>query len=178
MPLIIFDRDGVINEESAAYIKSPAEWRPIPGSLEAIARFNRAGWQVAVATNQAGVGRGLFDLDILTAIHRKMHAALAAVGGRIDLLVFCPHTPDDNCTCRKPEPGLLREIAERLSVSLTDVPAVGDSERDLAAARAVGARPILVHTGNGAATAAALAPPDEVEMFADLAAVAGVLLKS
>ena len=149
--LVILDRDGVINEDSDAYIKSPAEWRPIPGSLEAIARLNRAGFLVAIATNQSGVGRGLFDLRTLTAIHTRMRRELAAVGGRVDAIFFCPHSPEAQCHCRKPQPGLLQEIKERFQVPLDDVPAIGDSLRDLQAAQAAGAMPMLVLTGKGAA---------------------------
>ncbi len=149
--LVILDRDGVINEDSDAYIKSPAEWRPIPGSLEAIARLNRAGFLVAIATNQSGVGRGLFDLRTLTAIHTRMRRELAAVGGRVDAIFFCPHSPEAQCHCRKPQPGLLQEIKERFQVPLDDVPAIGDSLRDLQAAQAAGAMPMLVLTGKGPA---------------------------
>lgn len=149
--LVILDRDGVINEDSDAYIKSPPEWRPIPGSLEAIARLNRAGFLVAIATNQSGVGRGLFDLRTLTAIHTRMRRELAAVGGRVDAIFFCPHSPEAQCHCRKPQPGLLQEIKERFQIPLDDVPAIGDSLRDLQAAQAAGAMPMLVLTGKGAA---------------------------
>jgi D-glycero-D-manno-heptose 1,7-bisphosphate phosphatase len=147
--LIVLDRDGVINEDSDAYIKSPAEWRPIPGSLEAIARLKRAGYLVAVASNQSGIGRRLFDIRALNAIHARMRRELAAVGGRIDAIFYCPHHPEAGCSCRKPLPGLFLEIAERFQISLSQVPAVGDSLRDLHAARAAGARPLLVLTGKG-----------------------------
>src|SRR5690606_15356620 len=130
MRLVILDRDGVINEDSDAYIKSPDEWIPIPGSLEAIARLNRAEYRVVVASNQSGLARGLFDADTLSRIHEKMHRALADVGGAVDAVFFCPHGPDDECDCRKPRPGLLQDIARRLNVSLRGVPAVGDSLRD------------------------------------------------
>ena len=132
-----------------AFIKSPDEWKPIPGSLEAIARLNQAGYRVVVATNQSGVGRGLFDMATLNAIHDKMHRALAQAGGRIDGIFYCPHAQDADCSCRKPKPGLLEEIARRFNVSLDGVPAIGDSLRDLQAAAAVGAQPILVLTGKG-----------------------------
>jgi D-glycero-D-manno-heptose 1,7-bisphosphate phosphatase len=114
MKLVILDRDGVINHDSDQYIKSPDEWRPIPGSLAAIARLNQAGYRVVVATNQSGVGRGLFETDTLLAIHDKMLKALTQVGGRIDAIFFCPHTNVDKCDCRKPKPGLFKEIAGRL----------------------------------------------------------------
>ena len=152
MKLIILDRDGVINEESSAFIKSTQEWRPLPGSLEAIARLSHAGWRVVVATNQSGIGRGLFDFGALFSMHDKMMRMLAEVGGRIDGIFFCPHTPEDNCDCRKPRVGLYRDIARRFQVDLGAVPAVGDSIRDIESARTAGAVPILVKTGNGAET--------------------------
>ena len=152
MKLIILDRDGVINQDSASYIKSPEEWKPIPGSLEAIALLNQAGFRVLVATNQSGVGRGLFEMATLNAIHEKMHRALALAGGRIDSVFYCPHTQEAGCNCRKPAPGLFEEIAHRFGASLEGVPAIGDSLRDLQAAAAVGAQPILVLTGKGKKT--------------------------
>ncbi|MBU2759980.1 D-glycero-beta-D-manno-heptose 1,7-bisphosphate 7-phosphatase [Acidithiobacillus sulfurivorans] len=172
---IILDRDGVINEDSNAFIKSPAEWRPIPGSLEAIARLNRAGFQVVVATNQSGVGRGLFDIRTLTAIHQRMRQELAVFGGRIEAIFFCPHLPDAGCQCRKPLPGMFHEIAERLQISLENVPAIGDSLRDLQAAQEAGAKPILVLTGKGQNTrrdAEAAGFP----IFLDLAAAVQAIL--
>src|SRR5215212_9229114 len=152
MKLVILDRDGVINQDSDSYIKSPDEWRPIPGSLEAITRLNQAGYHVVLATNQSGVGRGLFEVSTLNAIHDKMHRALAQIGGRIDAIFFCPHAQEANCTCRKPKPGLLEEIAHRFNMDLAGVPVIGDSLRDLEAASAVGATPMLVLTGKGAKT--------------------------
>lgn len=154
MSLIVLDRDGVINQDSDAYIKSPEEWVPIDGSLEAIARLNRHGYRVVVATNQSGIERGLFTLETLFEIHKKMNRLLAEVGGTLDGIFFCPHAPAAGCACRKPQPGLLREIEQRLGVSLRSVPVVGDSLRDLEAARAVGADPILVRTGKGERTLA------------------------
>jgi len=150
--LIILDRDGVINEDSDDYIKSPDEWRPIAGSMEAIARLHRAGYRVVVATNQSGLARGLFDIDALTAIHEKMNNTVSEAGGHIDAMFFCPHGPDDGCTCRKPATGLLEDIQERLGVSLDGVPCVGDSLRDITSARDMAARPILVRTGKGRRT--------------------------
>jgi D-glycero-D-manno-heptose 1,7-bisphosphate phosphatase len=176
MQLIILDRDGVINQESDDYIKSPEEWHPIPGSLGAIARLHRAGWHVVVATNQSGVARGLLDLDTLMRIHGKMHRAVRDTGGLIDAVFFCPHGPDDDCTCRKPKPGLYHDIARRLRIDLKGVPAVGDSLRDLQAARAAGARPLLVRTGKGSQT---LAHPDfdtSVPVFSDLASAVDAVL--
>jgi D-glycero-D-manno-heptose 1,7-bisphosphate phosphatase len=177
MKLVILDRDGVINEDSAAYIKTPDEWKPIPGSLEAVARLNQAGYHVVIATNQSGVGRGLFEMATLNAIHDKMHRALAQVGGRIDAVFFCPHAQDAGCDCRKPKPGLYEEIASRLNVNLKNVPAVGDSLRDMQAAAAVGAAPLLVLTGKGAKTRAEGELPEGTLMFADLAEAAKFIVK-
>jgi D-glycero-D-manno-heptose 1,7-bisphosphate phosphatase len=147
MKLCILDRDGTINEDSADYVKSPSEWQPLPGALEAIAKLNHAGWHVVVATNQSGLGRGLFDVASLNAMHAKMHTMLAAVGGRIDAIFYCPHAPDEACRCRKPEPGLFEQIAERYGVDLKNVPATGDSVRDLVAGYSAGCEPHLVLTG-------------------------------
>lgn len=155
MNLVILDRDGVINEDSDEYIKSPDEWVPIPGSLQAIARLNHANIQVVVATNQSGLARKIFDISILNAIHRKMSESLSEVGGHIDGVLFCPHGPDDNCHCRKPKPGLLEEIAQRFHCELENIPVIGDSLRDIQAAQAVGAQGILVRTGKGSKTLAA-----------------------
>ena len=177
MKLIILDRDGVINQDSDDYIKSPDEFIPLPGSLEAIARLNQAGYRVAVATNQSGVARGLFDLDTLGRIHAKLGQGLATVGGHIDAIAFCPHGPDDGCDCRKPKPGLLNELADRLGISLEGVPVVGDSLRDLRAAHEVGAQPILVRTGKGERTLAASEGLDGIPVYADLAAVVEALLR-
>lgn len=174
--LVILDRDGVINFDSANFIKSPDEWRPLPGSLEAIARLAQAGYRVVVATNQSGVGRGLLDMATLNAIHDKLHKAVAAAGGRIDALFFCPHTAESECACRKPKPGMLLEIAARYNTDLRDVPAIGDSLRDLEAAVAVGARPILVLTGKGTETREAGGLPRLTEVYADLAEAAARLL--
>lgn len=149
MKLCILDRDGTINEDSAEFVKSPGEWMPLPGALEAIAKLNHAGWHVVVATNQSGLGRGLFDVAALNAMHAKMHSMLAAVGGRVDAIFYCPHAPDDACHCRKPNPGLFEQIAERYGVDLKGMPTVGDSARDLQAGVAVGAEPHLVLTGKG-----------------------------
>ena len=170
MKLIVLDRDGVINHDSAAYIKNPNEWRPIPGSLDAISKLNQAGFHVIVATNQSGIGRGFFDMATLNAIHDKMHKALAAAGARVDAIYFCPHATADNCNCRKPRTGMLEDIARRLNTPLTDVPMVGDSIRDLQAAAAVGAQPLLVLTGNGKKTQRAGELPPGTRVFADLAA--------
>lgn len=169
MKLVILDRDGVINEDSPEFIKTPDEWKPIPGSLEAIARLNEGGYRVVVATNQSGVGRGLLDMATLNAINDKMHKALAHAGGRIDAVFFCPHANDAGCACRKPKPGLLEDIARRFNVDLTDVPCIGDSLRDLQAAAQVGGLPILVLTGKGQQTVAAGGLPARSQVRADLA---------
>ncbi len=176
MKLIVLDRDGVINEDSDAYIKSPDEFVPIPGSLEAIARLTQAGWRVAVATNQSGVARGYYDLATLQRIHDKLHRLLAAHGGQIEAILFCAHGPEDNCDCRKPKPGLFRDIEKRLQVSLKGVPAIGDSLRDLQAAQAVGANPILVRTGKGERTLAKGQGLEGIPVYADLFAAVEELL--
>jgi len=177
MKVIILDRDGVINEDSDQYVKSPSEWRPIPGSLEAIARLNHAGYTVAVASNQSGLARGLFSLDDLNAMHQKMHRLLARAGGHVDGIFFCPHGPDDQCDCRKPKPGLYQQIGDRFGVRLRDVPVIGDSARDLESARQVGARPILVRTGKGRRTETALEPDQQTEVYDDLQAAVAALLE-
>lgn len=177
MKLIILDRDGVINHDSPQFIKSPEEWKAIPGSLDAIARFTQAGYRVVVATNQSGIGRGLFDMATLNAIHDKMHKQVGQAGGRIEAIFYCPVGVDSNSPYRKPNPGMLLEIGERLHVPLTGVPAVGDALRDLQAAAAVGAQPILVLTGKGTKTQHEDLPPG-TKIYADLAAVAQDLLGS
>ncbi len=169
MKLVILDRDGVINHDSDQYIKSPAEWRPIPGSIEAIARLNQNGYRVAVATNQSGIGRGLFDMATLNAINDKMMEMVFRQGGRIDALFFCPHTAEEGCKCRKPATGMFEEIALRFHTELRGVPCIGDSVRDLEAADAVGAQPILVLTGKGKKTQAEGRLPRKTLVFDDLA---------
>jgi len=175
MKLIVLDRDGVINVDSEQFIKSPDEWKPIPGSLEAIARLNESGWRVVVASNQSGVGRGLFDMDTLNAINEKMTKAIGQAGGRLDAIFFCPHSADSTCDCRKPRPGMFLQIAERFNVDMKGVPVVGDSLRDLQAGVAVGCQPYLVLTGKGAKTQADPALPEGTLVFPDLAAVAAQL---
>ena len=177
MKLIILDRDGVINFDSAQFIKHPDEWKPIPGSLEAIARLNQAGYRVAVASNQSGVARGLFDMATLNAINDKMHKMLWQVGGRIDALFYCPHAADSGCNCRKPKTGLLEEIAQRFSMGLKGVPSVGDSLRDLTASAAVGAQPILVLTGKGQKTFESGGLPEGTRVYADLAEAVSAILE-
>ena len=177
MNLIILDRDGVINFDSDQFIKSPEEWKPIPGSLEAIARLNQAGYRVVVATNQSGIERGLFDMAMLNAIHDKMHKACALVGARIDAVFFCPHASESQCACRKPKSGMLEDIAARYSLgNLDDVPVVGDSLRDLQPTAALGAQPYLVLTGKGMKTQAAGGLPEGTQIYPDLAAAVATLV--
>lgn len=176
MSLIILDRDGVINHDSDDFIKNPSEWEPIEGSLEAIARLNYAGYRVVVITNQSGIARGLLDVETLNRIHSKMRRMLAQVGGRIEAIMFCPHGPEDDCRCRKPHNGSFEDLAHRLRVNLENVPAVGDSLRDIQAAMESNARPILVKTGKGERTLAD-GIPQGVEVFDDLAAVVTALLE-
>lgn len=176
MKLIILDRNGVINFDSDKFIKSPDEWKPIPGSLEAVARLNQNGYRVVVASNQSGVGRGLFDMAALNAIHTRMHKALAQFGGRIDAVFYCPHAADSQCVCRKPRVGLFLQIAERFHVDLAGVPAIGDSLRDLQAAVEAGCRPMLVETGKGKKTMDAGGLPEGTLVFSNLAEAADSLL--
>jgi D-glycero-D-manno-heptose 1,7-bisphosphate phosphatase len=176
MKLIILDRDGVINYDSDQFIKSPEEWKPLPGSLEAIARLTQAGYRVVVATNQSGIGRGLFDMPTLNAIHDKMHKACAQVGGRIDAVFFCPHAADADCNCRKPKSGMIEEIAERYGMDLQGVPAVGDSLRDLDASARLGAQPVLALSGKGQKTLAKGGLPPGTLVYPDLAAFVATLI--
>jgi D-glycero-D-manno-heptose 1,7-bisphosphate phosphatase len=172
MKLIVLDRDGVINFDSDRFIKTPEEWRAIPGSLEAIAWLNQRGYRIAVATNQSGIGRGLLDIGAFNAINDKMTRQLAQVGGRIDAIFFCPHAADANCECRKPRAGMLREIARRFSIEMKGVPVVGDSLRDLQAAEEVGAQPVLVATGKGKETLKQGGLPPNTITHEDLASFA------
>ncbi|MFZ1539079.1 MAG: D-glycero-beta-D-manno-heptose 1,7-bisphosphate 7-phosphatase [Chromatiaceae bacterium] len=177
MKLIILDRDGVINHDSVDYIKSLDEWIPIPGSLDAMARLYHGGFRIAIASNQSGLGRGLFSIDHLNAIHRKLARELGAQGAQVEAIFFCPHAPIVKCSCRKPLPGLMNEIASRLQIDLDGVPCVGDSWRDLESALAVGASPILVRTGNGLKTLADHANElGDIPVFNDLAAAADFIL--
>ena len=165
------DRDGVINEDSDAYIKTPEEWIPIPGSLQAIARLNHAGIRVAIASNQSGVGRGLFSIHELNAMHRKLREELAHFGGHVDGIFFCPHRPDEGCNCRKPATGLFESLSRRFSMPLRGVPFVGDSVSDIQAARSVHAEPLLVRTGKGERTLAGNSQlENEILVFDDLSA--------
>jgi len=175
MKLLILDRDGVINHDSDAYIKTLDEWIPLPGAVEAIARLSRAGWTVAVATNQSGLARGYYDQAALDAMHTRLRQLVAEQGGELGLIVHCPHGPDDGCDCRKPKPGMLRQIAAHYGVSLAGVWFVGDSSGDLKAALAVGCQPVLVKTGKGLLTLAQPLPAGTL-VFDDLAAVASQLI--
>lgn len=177
MDIVILDRDGVINRDSDQFIKKPEEWEPIPGSLEAIARLNQAGYRVVVATNQSGIGRGLFDMATLNAIHAKMHKACALVGARIDAVFFCPHIDEHECECRKPKGGMLEEIMACYGLNdLDEVPVVGDSLRDLQPAAMRGARLYLVLTGKGEQTRQAGGLPEGTQILPDLAAVVAELV--
>lgn len=176
MKLLILDRDGVINQDSDEYIKSLEEWIPIPSSIDAIARLSRAGWTVAVATNQSGVARGYYDLATLESMHARLRELVAEQGGEIGLIVHCPHGPDDGCDCRKPRPGMLKRIAAHYGVDLAGIWFVGDSSGDLDAALAVDCQPVLVKTGKGERTLAKPLPADTL-VFDDLAAVAAHLLQ-
>jgi D-glycero-D-manno-heptose 1,7-bisphosphate phosphatase len=177
MKLVILDRDGVINQDSASFIKDPDEWQPLPGSLKAIAKLNQAGFHVVVATNQSAVGRSLLEMATLNAIHDKMHRAVGQAGGRIDAVFFCPHGYEDNCGCRKPKTGLLEEISRRFNTELNGVPFVGDAMRDLQCAAAAGAQPVLVLTGKGEATRREGELPAGTKVYADLAAAARAIAR-
>jgi D-glycero-D-manno-heptose 1,7-bisphosphate phosphatase len=179
MRLVILDRDGVINRDSDEYIKSAAEFIPLPGSIEAIARLSAAGYTVAVASNQSGIGRGLFSRSALYGMHRKLRRLVRAAGGAIGKIAYCPHAPNDGCECRKPRAALLRRIGAHYGCSLDGVPVIGDSLRDLQAAVAVGARPVLVLTGKGRATERQLAQSGiRAEVFDDLSGAVDALLKT
>ncbi|NBO10155.1 MAG: D-glycero-beta-D-manno-heptose 1,7-bisphosphate 7-phosphatase [Methylophilaceae bacterium] len=169
MKLVVLDRDGVVNFDSVNFIKNTNEWIPIPGSLEAIALLNQSGYRVVIATNQSGISRGLFDMVTLNAIHDKMHKALGQLGGRVDAIFYCPHSADDNCSCRKPKPGMMEEIGHRFGMDMKSVPMVGDALRDLQAGAALGMQPILVRTGKGEETLAAGGLPEGTLVFANLA---------
>ncbi|RZI82689.1 MAG: D-glycero-beta-D-manno-heptose 1,7-bisphosphate 7-phosphatase [Pseudomonas sp.] len=175
MKLLILDRDGVINHDSDAYIKSLEEWIPIAGAIEAIAQLSKAGWTVAVATNQSGIARGYYSLDILEAMHTRLRELVAEQGGELGLVVYCPHGPDEGCACRKPKPGMLEAIAVHYQAELPGVWFVGDSKGDLEAALAVGAQPVLVKTGKGERTLSKGVAASTL-IFDDLAAVARALI--
>ncbi len=175
MKLIILDRDGVINYESDVYIKSPDEWQPLPGSLQAMAQLTAADYRIAIATNQAGIAHGLYDTKTLDAIHNKMQRLARAEGAVIDYITYCPHRNEDNCQCRKPKPGMLLEIAQFFDVELQTVYFIGDSFRDMQAAKAAGCQGMLVKTGYGEKTLADN-PQLEVPVFINLAEAVQTLL--
>jgi len=182
MKLVILDRDGTINEDRDDFVKSPEEWVPLPGALEAIARLNHSGWHTVLATNQSGLGRGLFDMASLNAMHARMNQLLTKQGGRIDAVFFCPHVPEDQCDCRKPLPGLMLQIGERYGVDLTEVPFVGDSLRDLQAGAAAGCPTHFVRTGRGAPLSddelkAVIAKVPGTKVHSDLSAFADALIQ-
>ncbi len=176
MKIVILDRDGVVNQDSDQFIKSPEEWLPIAGSLEAIALLNQGGYRVVIASNQSGIGRGLFDMSALNAMHTKLHRALATLGGHVDAIFFCPHAADEGCECRKPKAGMFTQIAQRFEMDLKGMPAIGDSKRDLEAAASVGCATILVRTGKGKKTEAEGNLPPGTLVFDNLAAAARHLL--
>ena len=178
MKLIILDRDGVINEDSDDYIKTEQEWQAIPGSLQAIARLNHHGYRVIVATNQSGLARGKLTLKEFNKIHRKMHTHLSQYGGAIEAVFFCPHGPDDGCTCRKPKPGLFMEIEKRLRISLHDVIAIGDKLSDIEAALAIGSKPLLVRTGKGQRQIDQGIIPGDIPIYNDLAHATSAILEA
>ncbi|MDZ7645275.1 MAG: HAD-IIIA family hydrolase [Woeseiaceae bacterium] len=174
--LVILGRDGVLNHRADNGMAAPGDWRPIPGSADGVGLLTRAGYSVCVATNQPGIGRGEVSRRQLHALHRKMRRLAEGRGGRIDRVEVCPHGPDDSCPCRKPAPGMLAKLAKRLGVPLAGVPVVGDSRADIDAARAAGARPLLVRTGDGEATLAALqACGEDIECYKDLLSAAKML---
>jgi D-glycero-D-manno-heptose 1,7-bisphosphate phosphatase len=179
MKLIVLDRDGVINRDSDAYIKSVDEWIPIEGSLEAIARLNHGGYTVVVASNQSGIARGYFDIETLSAMHRKMDSMLEKIGGRVDAVFYCPHGPDDGCNCRKPKPGMLLEIGQRFNVPLSNVIFIGDSVADVKAATSASAKTMLVRTGKGVKAEKILRAEFKaaIPVFDDLAAAVTAILK-
>ena len=177
MKLIILDRDGVINQDSDEFIKTLDEWMPLPGSIEAIARLSKAGWTIAIATNQSGVARGLVSPAVLQSMHQRLVSLVEEQGGRVDFIHHCPHGPDDGCGCRKPLPGLFTQISDALDCRLNNVPTVGDSLRDLQAGVAVGCRPYLVRTGKGRLTEQKPLPTGTL-IFDDLAAVVDHLLEA
>jgi D-glycero-D-manno-heptose 1,7-bisphosphate phosphatase len=175
--VVVLDRDGVINEDSPDFVKTPDEWHAIPGSLDAIARLKQAGFEVAVATNQSGVARGLLSIDTLWSIHKKMLAEILAAGGYVKRIFFCLHGPDDNCDCRKPKPGLLMQVAEYFACGFDHMVVIGDSARDIQSAQAVGARAILVRTGNGRKTEQSIDSLNGIEVYDDLAAAVASLVE-
>ena len=183
MKLVILDRDGVINQDADDYVKSVEEWQPIPGSIEAIAQLYQSGFTIVVATNQSGLSRGLFDLEALESMHAKLNTLVESAGGEITAIFYCPHSPENNCNCRKPKPGLIDAIENELSISVLGCPLVGDSIRDLQAGISKGCDPILVKTGKGAGTYRLLQQRpnpkfDDLKVFDDLAAAAHYIIEN
>lgn len=179
MKIILLDRDGVINQESEKFVKNPEEFHLIPGSVDAIANLSQAGFKIVVCTNQSGLGRGLFTMEDLNAMHEKLHQSVEQAGGSVDVIMFCPHTPDDNCSCRKPKPGMILDICERFNVEdICKVMMIGDSIRDLQAIANVGGIPILVKTGNGKKTLAKEVLPAGTLVFDDLLAASEYVIES
>ena len=180
MKLLVLDRDGTLNRSRDDYVASPDEWEALPGALEAVARLNQGGWRVVIATNQSGIGRGTFDMAALNAIHTKMHRQLAAVGGRLEAVFFCPHVPEDGCHCRKPEPGLFEQIGQRFGIPLVDVPVAGNALRHVRAGAAAGCPTHLLLTGQSEhlreVDAAAIDAPPNTRLHEDLSAFADWLL--
>jgi D-glycero-D-manno-heptose 1,7-bisphosphate phosphatase len=180
--LVILGRDGILNEYREEHVTTPQEWQPVPGALEAVARINHAGWHVVVATNQSGIGRGMIDMSAVNTVHAHMNKMLQVQGGRLDAVFFCPHTPEDQCDCRKPKPGMLLDVGRRYGIDLEQVPVVGDTARDLIAAHAAGCEPHLVLSGRAAtlapdAVAALLAQVPGARAHASLAHFADFLLQ-
>jgi len=174
---VLLDRDGVINEDADDYIRCAAQWVPIPGSMEAIAALTHAGFRIAVVSNQSGLARGLFDLGALNAMHRKLHELVSLRGGRLEMILFCPHGPGENCACRKPRPGLLRSVSDRTGLDLRGLPFIGDSISDVRAAREVGMKPMLVKSGKGRRTLGlGTAELQGVSVFEDLRAATDELI--
>ena len=173
--LVVLDRDGTLNAEPEDFLRDPEDWQPLPGALEAVARLHHGGWRLVIASNQSGIGRGLFDVAQMNAVHARMHKLVAAAGGRIEAVFFCPHAPDEDCPCRKPAPGLLEEIGRRTGVPPAQMVVVGDSVRDMQAAVAVGAQAHLVRTGQSA-EGCPTDLPDGVQVHPDLSAFADALL--
>ena len=179
MKIIILDRDGVINHDSEEFVKSVDEWEPITGSIEAIANLTQAGYKVVVCTNQSGLGRGLYTMEVLNNIHEKMHRLVEQEGGKISAIFLCPHKPEDNCSCRKPKPTMILEIIDRYNIdNVNNLIMVGDSNRDLEAIATAGGIPVLVKTGNGKKTFAQNKMPSNTMVFKNLLAVSEYLIET
>lgn len=177
--LVILDRDGVINHDSDNYIKSVDEWLPIDGSIEAIARLSQSGYRIAIASNQSGLARGLFQPADLAAIHQRLISLVASAGGKVTGIFYCPHHPDDDCRCRKPKTGLIDDIERVFGISAVGSFFIGDSIKDLQAGSAKRCQPVLVKTGKGQNTLRQLQdqPIDNVRIFDNLAEAATFIVK-